>query len=48
MGKLIYSMTTSLDRYTEDQDGDFGWGAPEDEGVRLSTSRLRVDWSSAA
>lgn len=31
MAKLIYSMLTSLDGYTEDAHGDFGWGAPEDE-----------------
>lgn len=30
MGRLIYSMMTTLDGYTEDADGDFGWGAPED------------------
>ena len=30
MVKLIYSMLTSLDGYTEDEQGDFGWGAPED------------------
>ena len=31
MGKLIYSMITSLDGYVSDPDGDFGWGAPEEE-----------------
>ncbi|GAA4786333.1 dihydrofolate reductase family protein [Actinomycetospora chlora] len=30
MGRLIYSMMTSLDGYTADADGDFGWGMPED------------------
>ncbi len=30
MAKLIYSMLTSLDGYTEDEHGQFGWGAPED------------------
>jgi dihydrofolate reductase len=30
MGRLMYSMMTTLDGYTEDADGDFGWGAPED------------------
>jgi hypothetical protein len=34
MGKLIYSMLTSLDGYTEDEHGRFGWGAPEDVGGR--------------
>ncbi|MGA8429677.1 MAG: dihydrofolate reductase family protein [Candidatus Sulfotelmatobacter sp.] len=33
MGKLIYSMLMSLDGYTEDERGRFGWGAPEDEEV---------------
>jgi hypothetical protein len=27
MGKLIYSMLTSLDGYTEDEHGRFRWGA---------------------
>ncbi len=31
MGKLIYSMITSLDGYVSDPDGNFGWGAPEEE-----------------
>jgi dihydrofolate reductase len=31
MGKLIYSMLTSLDGYTEDEDGSFDWAAPDDE-----------------
>lgn len=31
MGKLIYSMLTSADGYTEDADGNFGWGAGESE-----------------
>jgi dihydrofolate reductase len=30
MAKLIYSMIMSLDGYTEDAQGDFSWGAPED------------------
>ena len=34
MAKLIYMMNTSLDGYTEDEHGDFGWGAPKDEEVR--------------
>ena len=33
MGKLIYSMIQSLDGYTEDPQGNFGWGAPDDEEV---------------
>lgn len=31
MGRLIYSMITSLDGYTEDADGAFGWNAVEEE-----------------
>ena len=31
MGKLIYSMITSLDGYVSDSEGNFGWGAPEEE-----------------
>lgn len=31
MGKLIYSMITSVDGYVSDPDGNFGWGAPEEE-----------------
>lgn len=33
MAKLIYMMNTSLDGYTEDEHGGFGWGAPKDEEV---------------
>lgn len=31
MGKLIYSMITSLDGFVSDEDGNFGWGVPEKE-----------------
>ena len=31
MGKLIYSVITSLDGYTADEDGNFDWAAPDDE-----------------
>ena len=31
MGKLIYSMITSLDGYVSDPNGDFSWGAPDEE-----------------
>jgi dihydrofolate reductase len=31
MGRLIYSMITSVDGYVSDPDGNFGWGAPEEE-----------------
>jgi hypothetical protein len=40
MGKLIYSMITSLDGYTEDEHGRFGWGAPEDEEVHSYINAL--------
>jgi hypothetical protein len=40
MAKLIYSMLTSLDGYTEDQHGHFGWGAPEDEVVHSYVNEL--------
>ncbi|HEX9936595.1 MAG TPA: dihydrofolate reductase family protein [Longimicrobium sp.] len=29
--KLIYGMIQSLDGYTEDENGQFGWGAPDEE-----------------
>jgi dihydrofolate reductase len=31
MAKLIYSTIASLDGYVADEDGDFGWAAPDDE-----------------
>lgn len=31
MAKLIYSMITSLDGYTEDKQGNFEWSAPDEE-----------------
>ena len=31
MAKLIYAMSTSVDGYTEDEHGSFGWSAPTDE-----------------
>ncbi len=33
MAKLVYMMNTSLDGYIEDEHGDFGWTAPQDEEV---------------
>jgi dihydrofolate reductase len=33
-------MLTSLDGYTEDEDGRFGWGAPEDEAVHSYINEL--------
>jgi dihydrofolate reductase len=40
MAKLIYSMFISLDGYTEDEHGGFGWGAPEDEGLHAYINEL--------
>jgi dihydrofolate reductase len=40
MARLIYSMIQSLDGYTEDEHGDFGWGAPEDEEVHSYINEL--------
>src|ERR1700733_2317005 len=31
MGKLIYSLTTSLDGYVEDDKGNFDWTSPSEE-----------------
>jgi dihydrofolate reductase len=31
MGKLIYSITTSLDGYVADKDGNFEWAGPSEE-----------------
>jgi len=40
MARLIYSMLTSLDGYTEDEHGRFGWGAPADEEVHSYINAL--------
>jgi dihydrofolate reductase len=40
MGKLIYSMLMSLDGYVQDEQGRFGWGAPEDEEVHSHVNQL--------
>ncbi len=39
MAKLIYPLFTSLDGYTEDERGDFGWSAP-DEVVHAFANEL--------
>lgn len=39
MGKLIYGMIQSLDGYTEDEHGRFGWGAPN-EAVHAYVNEL--------
>ena len=40
MAKLVYLMVTSLDGYTEDEQGRFGWGVPEDEEVHSYINHL--------
>jgi dihydrofolate reductase len=40
MAKLTYSMFTSLDGYVEDEQGRFGWGAPEDEELHSYVNEL--------
>jgi hypothetical protein len=40
MAKLVFSMLTSLDGYTEDEHGRFGWGAPDDEEVHSYINKL--------
>jgi len=41
MGKLIYNITTSLDGYAADRDGDIGWGAPSEEVLECVNDLLR-------
>lgn len=41
MGKLIYSMATSLDGYVSDSDGNFGWGMPEQEVHEFVNEQFR-------
>ncbi len=41
MGRLIYSMATSLDGYVSDADGNFGWGTPEREVHEFVNERFR-------
>lgn len=41
MGKLIYSMGTSLDGYIVGPDGGFDWTVPEEEVFDLSTEEVR-------
>ena len=40
MARLIYSMLMSLDGYVEDENGRFGWGAPEDPEVHAYINEL--------
>jgi dihydrofolate reductase len=46
MAKLTYSMLTSLDGYTEDEHGRFGWGAPEDEEVHPYINQLVASYGT--
>jgi dihydrofolate reductase len=41
VGKLIYSMITSLDGYVSDPDGNFGWGAPAEESHEFINENTR-------
>jgi dihydrofolate reductase len=41
MGKLIYLITTSLDGYVADKNGDFGWGMPSEEVHAFVNDTLR-------
>lgn len=42
MANLIYVANTSLDGYTEDQDGKFDWTAPSDEYFKFVTNIVRA------
>jgi dihydrofolate reductase len=39
-GKLLYSMSVSLDGYIAGRDGDFAWSAPDDELHRFHNQRV--------
>lgn len=41
MGKLIYLMTTSLDGYAADKDGNFDWAVPSEEVHQFVNDQLR-------
>jgi dihydrofolate reductase len=41
MGKLIYLMTTSLDGYAADKDGNFDWAMPSEEVHAFVDDQLR-------
>src|SRR5688500_7830906 len=41
MGKIIYGMNPSLDGYVADENGDFEWGAPDEELHRVHNDRVR-------
>ena len=37
---VVYSMTSSVDGYVADPDGDFGWSVPDDELFAFHTERV--------
>jgi dihydrofolate reductase len=41
MGKLIYLITTTLDGYVADNNGNFGWGMPSEEVHGFVNNALR-------
>ncbi|WP_156725152.1 dihydrofolate reductase family protein [Streptomyces apocyni] len=41
MGRILYSMTVSLDGYIEDPDGSIDFSAPDDEVHRVHNERAR-------
>jgi dihydrofolate reductase len=41
VGRLIYSAIASLDGYVEDQDGNFGWAAPDEEVLAFINDQER-------
>lgn len=41
MSKLIYSLTTSIDGYIADKDGNFEWASPSEEVLAFIDSILR-------
>jgi dihydrofolate reductase len=42
MRKLIFSMGVSLDGFIAGPDGDFGWGAPDDERHRFHNQEVQA------
>ncbi len=47
MAKLIYSMLKSMDGYTEDEHGAFGWGAPEEQELLSYINELASSFGTA-
>ncbi len=41
MGKLIYSMITSLDGFVSDTEGNFDWGVPAEDAHQFINDRYR-------